>query len=377
MTGGVCWFLERVVMFWLILLCAVEFGTTSAVLGAGLNTFTAFGSPANDSLPAPARRKNGIVQTIDRIYHGGGRVGYLMYMDGRKFQLDMERDEALLSRHFSSKYVDALYGTGEGIRSLRNECVYRGTVDSKPQSLALFDLCDGGMEGFFAVGYARYIVRPLIRAKGNEGDGHALEFAASARALHYYSREGFSFETMAARESCGTEGRWHKHVARKHRRRRRGKRKTNAHSLAVDGNERRTHGSGWRFSETGSRTSGRKRKRSVSRVRHVELFLVADESMFKKYGKDLHHYLLTIASITSKLYGHASIDNPIRLSVVKVAVVSEEEKGLQVSKNAAATLKSFCKWQNQQNPLDDDHQQHHDAAILFTRQISPQFCFQR
>ena len=50
--------------------------------------------------------------------------------------------------------------------------------------------------------------------------------------------------------------------------------------------------------------------------------------------------------------------------------VGEKEKGLEVTKNAAATLKSFCKWQNQQNPLDDDHQHHHDAAILFTRQVN-------
>ncbi|KAG5851587.1 hypothetical protein ANANG_G00053240 [Anguilla anguilla] len=281
----------------------------------------------------------------------------------------MERDEGLLSRHFRSKYVDALHWTGEGKQKLQEECVYRGTVNSKPESLALFNLCGGGLDGFFAVERARYTVRPLIKAKGREPYVHTLENAAMERARHSFSREGFSFEAMAAHKLCDTEEKpWHRHDYAKHHTKRGDNRKMTVRSLSVDTDERRTHSPRWRFPEPLSHLSGKRRKRSVSRARHVELLLVADESMNKKYGKDLHHYLLTLASIASKLYGHASIENPIRLSVVKVVVVSAEEKGLVISKNAAATLKSFCKWQNQHNPMGDDHQEHHDAAILFTRQ---------
>uniref|UniRef100_A0A668AT11 ADAM metallopeptidase with thrombospondin type 1 motif 5 n=1 Tax=Myripristis murdjan TaxID=586833 RepID=A0A668AT11_9TELE len=310
-------------MLWfrLLLLCVVKLDQ-----GAGLSTFQDFfpPPPANGSLLTPARRTEGVVRTIDRIYHGGGKVGYLVYLDGSRFQLDMERDEALLSHHFSPQYVLAVMGKSPA--PLHRECVYRGTVDSNPESLAVFNLCGGGLEGFFAVEHARYTITPIIRAKGHEHDVRALQDKDAESALHLFTRESFSFEAMReGRESCGT------------RDGRRGRRDA-------------------------------RRKRSVSRARHVELLLVADDSMTKKYGKDLHHYLLTLASIASKLYGHASIENPIRLSVVKVTTITEKEKGLEVSKNAAATLKSFCKWQNQQNPLDDDHQHHHDAAILFTRQ---------
>ncbi|KAJ8350971.1 hypothetical protein SKAU_G00261010 [Synaphobranchus kaupii] len=134
------------------------------------------------------------------------------------------------------------------------------------------------------------------------------------------------------------EGRRHAHGKR---RRVKLGRRTHTRTFALDGNGRNAYGARWWLSRSDSDISGKRRRRSVSRARHVELLLVADESMSKKYGKDLNHYLLTLASIASKLYGHASIENPIRLSVVKV---------------------------NQQNPLDDDHQDHHDAAILFTRQ---------
>lgn len=334
----------------LLLLCVVELE-----LAAGFPAFQGFFlPPANGSLLAPARRTDGVVRTIDRIYHGGGKVGYLLYLDGSRFLLDMERDESVLSHHFSPQYVFAMMG--ESPAPLQRECAYRGTVDSNPESLAVFNLCGGGLHGFFAVNHSRYSITPVVRAKGHEHDVRTLQDKEAERALHAFTRETFSFEaTRGGRESCGTRD------GRRLKRHRKGAR--DGEGLA---------------GESGSR--GRRRrsqlvpvrrgKRSVSRARYVELLLVADDTMTKKYGKDLNHYLLTLAAIASKLYGHASIENPIRLSVVKVTTVGEKEKGLDVSKNAAATLKSFCKWQNQQNSLDDDHQHHHDAAILFTRQVN-------
>ncbi|XP_034459795.1 A disintegrin and metalloproteinase with thrombospondin motifs 5 [Hippoglossus hippoglossus] len=357
LAGGMLWFR-------LLLLCAVELE-----LGAGVSTFQGFYlPPANGSLLTPARRTDGVVRTVDRIYHGGGKVGYLLYLDGSRFQLDMERDESVLSHHFSPQYVLAMMG--ESHAPLQRECAYRGTVDSNAESLAVFNLCGGGLEGFFAVNHARYTITPIVRAKGHEHDVRALQDKDAESALHVFTRESFSFEAMReGRESCGTrDGRRGRRDAagrRRHRGRGEGRRDRQALTDDHDAHERTL----WsRLAKAPAPEPGTRRRRSVSRARHVELLLVADDTMLKKYGKDLNHYLLTLASIASKLYGHASIENPIRLSVVKVITVGEKEKGLEVTKNAAATLKSFCKWQNQQNPLDDDHQHHHDAAILFTRQ---------
>lgn len=251
----------------------------------------------------------GLVRSVERLYRGGGRAGFLLELDGRRFQLDLERDE-------SAPVERALGGM-----HARRHCAYRGTVDSRNESLALFQLCGGRLRGFFAVDGARYTVHASPRSS-----------------VYRYEREGFSFEAARGaetRDGCGTHD-------------------------PEDGLLSRSRG--WERRR-------RRRARSVSRARHVELLLVADESMMRKYGSELRHYLLTLASIASRLYGHASIENPVRLAVVKVTVLKEKEKGLEVSRNAAATLKSFCKWQNQQNPLDDDHEHHHDAAILFTRQV--------
>ncbi|KAL7852754.1 hypothetical protein SRHO_G00185390 [Serrasalmus rhombeus] len=143
-------------------------------------------------------------------------------MDGRRFQLDLERDE--------SASVERELGLGRG--RARHRCAYRGTVDSKPESLAVFELCGGRMRGFFAVDGARYTVRALPRSS-----------------VYCYKREGFRFQAARgaeARDSCGTR----------------------------DAEEKRVSHAGGR----------RRRGRSVSRARHVELLLVADESMARKYG---------------------------------------------------------------------------------------------
>ncbi|XP_060923029.1 A disintegrin and metalloproteinase with thrombospondin motifs 5 [Limanda limanda] len=348
-------------LWFLLVLVSVELE-----LGSGVSTFQGFYlPPANGSLLAPARRTDGVVRTVDRIYHGGGKVGYLLYLDGRRFQLDLERDQDL------DLDLERDQG-GEG-----GECAYRGTVDSRPESLAVMRLCGGGLEGFFALEHARYTITPIVRARGHEHDARALQDAHAESALHAFTRESFRFEAAReGRESCGTRdrrrGRRHAHggSSRRHRGRARDQ---DAHGRTepepgAHRGKRDRHRGRARDRDAHGPEPGARRRRSVSRARHVALLLVADASMLRQHGSDLNHYLLTLAHIASRLYGHASIENPVRLSVVRVLTVAERDKGLEVSKNAAATLKSFCKWQNQQNPLDHDHPQHHDAAILFTRQ---------
>lgn len=104
--------------------------------------------------------------------------------------------------------------------------------------------------------------------------------------------------------------------------------------------------------------------------RYLEIMLVADQSMAEFHGTGLKSYLLTIMAVASHLYRHPSIHNSISLAVVKLLVVYEEERGPQVSSNAAVTLRNFCQWQRQHNPPSDRHPEHYDTAVLFTRTVS-------
>lgn len=106
----------------------------------------------------------------------------------------------------------------------------------------------------------------------------------------------------------------------------------------------------------------------MSSHRYVETMLVADQSMAEFHGSGLKHYLLTLFSVAARLYKHPSIRNSVSLVVVKILVIYEEQKGPEVTSNAALTLRNFCHWQKQHNPPSDRDGEHYDTAILFTRQ---------
>lgn len=111
-------------------------------------------------------------------------------------------------------------------------------------------------------------------------------------------------------------------------------------------------------------------KRFASVPRYVETLVVADNSMVQFHGSDLKHYLLTLMSVAARLYKHPSILNFINIAVVKIVIISEEDKGPKVSGNAAMTLRNFCTWQKKLNKNTDKHPEYWDTAILFTRQVS-------
>ncbi|XP_026670951.1 A disintegrin and metalloproteinase with thrombospondin motifs 12-like isoform X2 [Ceratina calcarata] len=112
-------------------------------------------------------------------------------------------------------------------------------------------------------------------------------------------------------------------------------------------------------------------RRSISRPRHVEALVVADTTMmaFHQDG-DVETYLLTIMNMVSSLYLDPTIGNFINIVVVRIILVEEEdaEEGLDITVNADKTLYNFCKWQQKLNPADDSHPNHHDVAILVTRE---------
>lgn len=132
-------------------------------------------------------------------------------------------------------------------------------------------------------------------------------------------------------------------------------------------------------------------KRSISSARHVEALVVADSSMvdFHRDG-DVETYLLTIMNMVSSLYKDPAIGNLIKIIVVKIVLLEEDEShpDFNVTHIAENNLHNFCRytisiltvgygfenilyfvsrWQRQENPKNDDDPHHHDVAILITR----------
>ncbi|XP_053421373.1 A disintegrin and metalloproteinase with thrombospondin motifs 1 [Nycticebus coucang] len=274
---------------------------------------------------------------------------------GRRLRLELKLDRGFLAPGFTLQTVgrrpepEAPRSDPDGDLA---HCFYSGTVNGDPSSAAALSLCQGVRGAFYLRG-EEYFIQPAASA--------ATERLAPAAAGEK-PPAGPQFHLLRRRRRGGSV----------------------AKCGVTDDETLPARGAGPEGEETGARwvprdraplragqptgTGSIRKKRFVSSPRYVETMLVADQSMAEFHGSGLKHYLLTLFSVAARLYKHPSIRNSVSLVVVKILVIYEEQKGPEVTSNAALTLRNFCNWQKQHNPPSDRDAEHYDTAILFTRQ---------
>lgn len=219
-------------------------------------------------------------------------------------------------------------------------CFYSGDVNSDPSSYAALSLCRG-VQGAFSYHGMEYHLQSRVN--------HTAEgFTSIAGKTHVLQRRHAGMNLHNSTSRCGVASAPH-------------------HSVA-ESLEKYKHLKAKNLTETVLKGITRS-KRFASFPRYVEVLVVADDSMAKFHGDNLKHYLLTLMSVAAKLYKHPSILNFINIVVVKFMVITEPEKGPEISSNAALTLRNFCTWQKKFNKVSDKHPEYWDTAILFTKQV--------
>lgn len=231
-------------------------------------------------------------------------------------------------------------------------CFYSGTVNGDPSSAAALSLCEGVRGAFYLQGEEFFIQPAPAAATERLAPAAAEEEPIKRPQFHLLRRRRRGGDGA----KCGV---------------------MDDETLPARGAEHEGEDLGTQWPQrdpepqhvgqpTG--TGSIRKKRFVSSPRYVETMLVADQSMAEFHGSDLKHYLLTLFSVAARLYKYPSIRNSISLVVVKILVIYEEQKGPEVTSNAALTLRNFCNWQKQHNPPSDRDAEHYDTAILFTRE---------
>ncbi|KAJ6662456.1 hypothetical protein lerEdw1_011869 [Lerista edwardsae] len=309
------------------------------VLGALLLCLAALGSALlqeEEELVVPVR-----VDAAGQQAPEGGRL-YRLDAFSQSLSLELQPDSSFLAPDLTLQYVGSRLQGREEAEAVEQPvgadlagCFYSGTVNRDPASAAALSLC-GGIRGAFYLRGVEYLIQPTNTSRSQGGEQFQLHVLR--RRLRTNPRQGGGTK-------CGVTD--------------------STFPPAPEGQQqppplehvspRAGHGS-------------TRKKRFVSSPRYVETLLVADQTMAEFHGSGLKHYLLTLMSVAAKLYKHPSIQNSISLVVVKIMVIYDEQKGPDVSSNAALTLRNFCNWQKQHNPQSDRHAEHYDTAILFTRQ---------
>ncbi|XP_012712744.2 A disintegrin and metalloproteinase with thrombospondin motifs 1 [Fundulus heteroclitus] len=260
---------------------------------------------------------------------------YRLDVFGKQLVLQLEPDQTFLAPGFVFHVVGSPESgpDREAESGAEPGCFFSGTVNGEERSAAALNLCHGLTGGFYFQG-EEYFIQPLnstgLPRGRKEEDAHMVRRRSRA--------------TLGEKDSskCGVS--------------------EDEERVPRNLEQEASHGA-----PNADQTAHHRTRRFVSTPRYLEIMLVADQSMAEFHGAGLKPYLLTIMAVASRLYHHPSILNSISLAVVKLLVVYEEERGPQVSTNAAMTLRNFCQWQRQHNPPSDRHPEHYDTAVLFTR----------
>uniref|UniRef100_A0A8C3GHT3 A disintegrin and metalloproteinase with thrombospondin motifs 1 n=1 Tax=Cairina moschata TaxID=8855 RepID=A0A8C3GHT3_CAIMO len=270
--------------------------------------------PPREAQPPPAREAQPVLPA--RLPAPSGQLALRLAAFGRAVVLRLRPDASFVAPRLRLQRL----GGGRrppGRASPRRGCFYAGTVEGRPDAPAALSRCGpaAGLRAAFLLDGAAYELLPL----GTPAPGPPW------RRLHRLQRR-------AAPTAAPTAARPRP-------------------PAAADPAE-----------------PLRRPRRFVSEARYVETLLVADASMVRFYGEDVENHVLTLMSMAARIYKHPSLKNAINLVVVKVLVVDDEAAGPEVSDNGGLTLRNFCSWQQQFNPLSDRHPEHYDTAILLTRQ---------
>uniref|UniRef100_A0A8C8A2C1 ADAM metallopeptidase with thrombospondin type 1 motif 15 n=1 Tax=Oryzias sinensis TaxID=183150 RepID=A0A8C8A2C1_9TELE len=235
--------------------------------------------------------------------------------------------------HFIGHSIDASWLPNTKSRADLSRCFYSGYVNDDPYSYAALSICKG-LHGAFDFQGWEYFINP------------ARNDTKSAEEAHIIKRRTSNNLRNSSASRCAVKSDLsHQEVQSLIKFKRRADHSNLTESMLK-----------------------RRAKRFASIPRYVETLVVADASMAQFHGDDLKHYLLTLMSVAAQLYKHPSILNSISIVVVKIMILSEEDKGPKVSSNAALTLRNFCTWQKKMNKNNDKHPDYWDTAILFTRQ---------
>ncbi|XP_014231082.1 A disintegrin and metalloproteinase with thrombospondin motifs 7 [Trichogramma pretiosum] len=286
------------------------------------------------------------------------------------------------------------------VNQVSSKCHFRGIIRDQPNSKVVLSACDG-LSGYFHGKHGQLWVEPVSREHE-----HKYKVTQETRPHILFRRRrsdnGKSKDSPASASSSSTtkkKKRMRFFNKQKPRRKKKTKHERNCGtreprrltetllewqsqpgSVQVQGRGRRRqnllppHYQMHHYSHSlllDSASTARRSKRSISRPQHVEALVVADTTMmaFHQDG-DVEAYLLTIMNMVSSLYLDPTIGNFINIVVVRIVLMEDDEaeQGLNITINADKTLYNFCKWQQKLNPPDDSHPNHHDVAILITRQ---------
>lgn len=236
---------------------------------------------------------------------------------------------------------------------------YIGTVDEYDDSQVFINADRRGLSGFIFMTDAHFIIEPMLKSTENQDDDVSSHPTTLVDHIVYIDRaepENPSWLESFAHESSPPA------PTRKSRE------QDYEEKLPVP--YQTTSSGTYRHVGASSAAILKRRRRSVSKERHVETMVVADKSMVDYHGREnVQHYVLALMKAVISIYQEESLGNLVNIHLTKIVILVEDQPNLTVVHNADKSLDSFCWWQTQfrKGHAKATGSGDHDVAILLTR----------
>uniref|UniRef100_A0A673ZPK2 ADAM metallopeptidase with thrombospondin type 1 motif 20 n=1 Tax=Salmo trutta TaxID=8032 RepID=A0A673ZPK2_SALTR len=286
-------------------------------------------------------------RSVNSDYSNGLSAHYRIEAFGQRFHLNLTADSGFIAPTYTVTHLGAEHSNGTESQQQEDSdmrhCFFRGHVNAKIESTAVFSLCTG-LIGTFTTQHGEYFLEPLMKAE--EGEEYDEEHN-KPHLVYRQDRKRREGPASEPTQPCSASGN-------------RQSGSFIAENVVINYNDHNILCPRHRAPS--------RQKRFLSYPRYVELMLTADVKMARHHGRNLEHYILTIMSVVAAVYSDPSVGNLINIMIVKLIVIHNEQDGPSINFNAATTLHNFCVWQQTQNVQDDSHPSHHDTALLITRE---------
>ncbi|RNA19970.1 A disintegrin and metallo ase with thrombospondin motifs 20, partial [Brachionus plicatilis] len=232
-----------------------------------------------------------------------------------------------------------------------SDCLFNGRVDNQIESLLCLNLCHKGrISGSFTINDEEYFLEPIEEFDSKSYKLYEFSFvdfenSSKFTETHFlFKKKSNETKNQTTYESSATEV---------------------IQSAKIKLND----------------THKRKKRESnffldvVDRRVFLELLVVVDRQMYDFYGENLNNHIITLLFMTTQLYQHPTLINPIRVYISDIIYEHEIEepsyreetlKKLGNEWEAEKLLSKFCRWQYNYRKWKNINKQI-DVAILITK----------
>ncbi|KAM3830883.1 zinc metalloproteinase-disintegrin-like NaMP [Vipera latastei] len=240
------------------------------------------------------KRDAGEAQKPDQKTKYDDTMQYEFKVNGEPVVLHLEKNKGLFSKDYSETHYSP---DGKEITTspqVEDHCYYNGHIQNDTDSVASISACHG-LKGYFKNQGEKYLIEPL---KLSDSEAHAL----------------FKYESLEKEDQtpkiCGvTNTTWESEEPMK---------KTSRTSMSAE------------------------KKEYLKTKKHVELFIAADNRMFRKYSRNITAVKMKIFDIVNYINMVYKPLN-VHIALIGLEIWSDEDK-IEVNPTAGVTLNQFSTW---------------------------------